>query len=382
MEALHRYGGAAAIVVFALVEVVGVLAGRPDRLSQAALAGLVALALLLRQRSPLLASLVPLIGYPALLMSLPDAPPVLFFGVLGAFAAAGVVNDVRPAAAAYAVGATVVGVATMVADGAHWVGDFVLTLAFCTVMWCAGVLVRQRTHDARRLSNELVRAEEQHQAMVQEERHRIARELHDVISHGLTAVVLQVSAARASLSDGKPTSEVDARLAAVEGATREALDELRVMLGVLRAAELDDHAGPLPGLEDLADLFAKASGWGLTIDSTGTTSIDVPPALGLALYRITQEALTNAAKHAPGSRVIVTLRRLEREVELEVVSTGGDPGRRPAVPGAGRGLVGVSERVRVHGGTLEHGTSAEGYRLLVRLPLEQPTPTATLAERG
>jgi len=205
---------------------------------------------------------------------------------------------------------------------------------------------------------------------VAEERARIARELHDVVSHGLSVVVLQTLAARAALNDGEPASAVDRHLDAVEETARESLGDMRRMLGLLQADDATDAPStPAPGLRSLPQLVDRASA-GLRMGSVDVDpAVELPSGIELAVYRIVQEGLTNAAKHAPGSSVAITVRVAEGHVIASVVNTAGGSG--PTVPGAGRGLVGMRERVALYGGVLTAGPTEDGgYALTATLPVD------------
>lgn len=198
---------------------------------------------------------------------------------------------------------------------------------------------------------------------VLEERHRIAREMHDVIGHTMSVVLVGTGAARVVIDqDADKAREI---LAGVEQTGREALDELDRVLGLLR-----EHGGPglHPGLEELPRLVERMRGAGLAVD------VDVRPpqpqlssSLDLSVYRIVQEALTNALRHGGAASATVVLRCDEAVAEVEVVDDGGGP--RPGYR-AGRGLGGIAERVAVFGGTVEHGRGeGGGFRVRAVLPL-------------
>ena len=182
-------------------------------------------------------------------------------------------------------------------------------------MWVAGWLVSRHTRRADVMALRAQTAEQAQVIALREERARIARELHDVVSHGLSVVVLQTLAARAALADARPT-EIGRHLNAVESTARDALAEMRRMLGLLQVDDLDQTqpAAPSPGLRNLPDLVQRARSAGLDADDSGVNldtvrSEGLSEGMELTVYRIVQEALTNAAKHAPGARVQITLAR-------------------------------------------------------------------------
>jgi signal transduction histidine kinase len=208
-------------------------------------------------------------------------------------------------------------------------------------------------------------------AAVAEERSRIARELHDVIGHEVTVIALQADAAAAALA--KAPERAAAPVAAIRRSAAEALAEMRRVVGMLRAAEEEDLR-PQPGLTDLPALVEQSRAAGTSVDLTvRAPDRPTPPSVELAAYRLVQEALTNARRHSPGSPVDVRVVGEDDRVVVEVVNTG--EGSAPASAGSGFGLVGMRERVRLLGGRLDAGPTAEGgYSLTATLPLESRGP--------
>jgi signal transduction histidine kinase len=195
------------------------------------------------------------------------------------------------------------------------------------------------------------------------ERLRIARDLHDLVGHGLSTIAVQSSSARMALDAGDPAVARRA-LTAVEAASRTALAEMRSLVGVLR----HDATGPAPGLAGIPALAAD----NITVDSA--VDGEVPAATGLCAYRVVQEALTNTARHAPGAAVAVSVRRSGGALVVEVIDDG-PGGVADGPPSDGRpryGLVGLRERVAAAGGTLEAGprTDGRGWRVAAWLPME------------
>jgi len=229
----------------------------------------------------------------------------------------------------------------------------------------AGVLLRRsrrQTAELRRLTAELESERERHaQAAAAAERNRIARELHDVVSHAVTVMVVQAGAAEQLL---EPGDEARTHVHAVRETGKQALAELRRQLGLMREGA-PRSASPLPGLEQIPDLVAS-SGAELAVDP-GAPS-EVAPGIGLTAYRVVQEALTNAQRHAPSAPVSVRLAGAPDALEILVVD--GGAGASPA-QGAGVGLQGMRERVEMYGGCLEVGPreDAPGWRVHARLPL-------------
>jgi signal transduction histidine kinase len=249
--------------------------------------------------------------------------------------------------------------------------DYAFILAFLLGAWAAGrgMAIRQQRADvlfARAVRAEVER-EERARAAVAEERGRIARELHDIISHSVSVMVVQAGAAEQVL-DRDPV-QVRASLEAIQRTGREARLELKRLLGVLRTGDDDAVAyGPQPGLGQLDRLAAQVRGSGvdlvLDVDTAGRM---LAPGLDLAAYRIAQEAVTNALKHSAARRVTVRVRCCRDELQIEVL----DDGSTSALDGdGGFGLTGMRERTALYGGRLEHGARPEGgYRVHARLPL-------------
>lgn len=203
------------------------------------------------------------------------------------------------------------------------------------------------------------------------ERARIARELHDIVTHNVSMMVIQAGAARKVL-DKAPEDARDALLAVEEGG-RAALGELRGVMGLLAAPDDEDTLTPQPGLAQLPPLIDRVRDAG--IDVTVTTSGERPPlaaGLELAAYRVVQEALTNTVKHASGARATVDVTYLSDELRITVTDTGGQPTPESATS-TGRGLAGLRERLAVYGGTLQTTVRLTGgYRVQAHLPLEAP----------
>jgi signal transduction histidine kinase len=244
-------------------------------------------------------------------------------------------------------------------------GGAVLAVAAPAV---AGRLVaHQRTQTARlrELTAELVRERAAaERTAVAEERARIARELHDVIGHEVSVIALQADAAAAALA--KAPERAAAPVATIRSAAATALTEMRRVVGLLRD-DGEEERHPQPGLADLVDLVgaARASCTDVSLDLHPPRE-PLPPGLQLTVYRVVQEALTNARRHAPGSAVRVRIEASRDALCLEVSSTGG---RAVRSPGGGHGLIGMRERVRMHGGDLRTGPTRDGFAVVARLPL-------------
>lgn len=235
-------------------------------------------------------------------------------------------------------------------------------------LWLAGSALRRRERRADAWADRANRLEREREVALATERARIARELHDVVTHGVSVMVLQTGAARQILS--KDSSRAEELLRSVESGGRTALDELRRLLGLLSS----DAAAPLapqPGVEQIPALVARVREAGLPTDLTVEGSARaLPPGIDVAAYRIVQEALTNALKHAHRAPTQVIVRYGDAELELEVIDQGPSVADTPR-PG-GLGLVGMRERVAIYGGTVEAKPEAtRGYAVRARLPLER-----------
>ena len=232
----------------------------------------------------------------------------------------------------------------------------------------AGVLLRRsrrQTAELRRLTEELSEEREAHaQAAAAAERNRIARELHDVISHSVSVMVVQAGAAERLLPDDSPAR---AQVHAVRETGKEAMAELRRQLGLLRDGAGGGDVAPMPGLKDLARL---ADTMHADLRTEGDLEVGGSPGLELTVYRVVQEALTNARRHADGGPVQVCVERRPEALEITVLDAGGGPAT-PRVLGTGTGLRGLEERVRLYGGWLDAGPrdDAPGWKLHAELPL-------------
>ncbi|WP_329120609.1 sensor histidine kinase [Streptomyces sp. NBC_01465] len=212
---------------------------------------------------------------------------------------------------------------------------------------------------------------------VERERARIARELHDVVTHNVSVMVIQAGAAR-KVMDASPDQARDALLA-VETGGRTAMSELRHVMGLLTMndesaeAPLTTDLAPQPGLGRLAALADGVRDTGVPVGLTVTgTPVPLSAGVDLAAYRVVQEALTNAVKHASGARIQIDVAHEPGLLRIEVTDTGGAP-TAAARAGNGRGLIGLRERLAVYGGTLRTGARPTGgYRVHAEIPLENP----------
>jgi signal transduction histidine kinase len=236
----------------------------------------------------------------------------------------------------------------------------------------AGRVLRAREHRHAMVSDRAQQLEADRDATVRaalaEERERIARELHDIVAHCVSVMVVQAGAAE-DLLDRDPRS-ARPPLQSIQETGRQAVGELSRMLGLLRGRHASPARAPQPGTAQLSDLVTQmdAAGLPVRLDVEGTPR-PLPPGVELAGFRIVQEALTNTLKHAGPATASVCLRYGERTLEVEIV----DDGRGGHVNGHGHGLIGMRERVTLYGGVLDAGPLPDGgFAVRARLPVEGP----------
>jgi signal transduction histidine kinase len=296
-------------------------------------------------------------------------PEALFLLGLAAAFLLGNLRDVRRAGLglAIAVGAT----ATLIYNvPGHSVDQLVFIPIDFAVAWVAGLAVRARAEQAEVAESHATQAEQERdtatRVAVAEERVRIARELHDIVAHAVSVMVLQVGAVRHQLPDAM-AEEGDA-LRNVEQAGRGALAEMRLLLSVMRRDGDGVEFAPQPGLDGLGSLIKEIGRAGLPVElHLDGERFPLPPGIDLSAYRIVQEGLTNALKHARASHAKVTVRYAPDEVGIEVRDDG--TGVTPS-DGHGHGLIGIRERVKLYGGEMTVGTTnGGGFTLSTRLPL-------------
>jgi signal transduction histidine kinase len=272
--------------------------------------------------------------------------------------------------------AVVIGGAALVIynDPSHSPAELVFLPVSFAIGWLAGFALRQRATQAEEAEERAARAERERAAAariaVAEERGRIARELHDVVAHAVSVMVLQVGAVRHRLPPS--LAEDKDALTDVEKAGRAALAEMRRLLGAMHDGE-DAERAPQPGLDNLDALVERVGRAGLPVRlQVEGDAVPLPRAMDLSAYRIVQEGLTNSLKHANARRADVTVRYAADDLELEVRDDGvGDSG----TDGLGHGLVGIQERVKIYGGEMSAGPGHEGgFVLTARLPLEGRRP--------
>ena len=375
-DASHLIDAAVLFLVSAVVAVgVAIRADAETRPLVLALSLAAAAALMLRRRAPL-ATLAISGG--------------LVLAVFAVDHAAGAVAVIAPAAALYSLAltrgrahlvvASAAGVAavvvadTLLADRhSHSVTLQTAThVALVAVPLLAAEALRNRRSYVALLLERLALAErtreEEAQRQVEQARLRIARDLHDVVAHTLTTINVQAGVAT-HLLDRDPAHAKGA-LATIETASHDALDELRMILGVLRDPDgADAPLEPAPGLDGVSSLVdrARESGREISLDVDGEQRERVPDAVQLAAFRIVQESLTNASRHARGAAARVRLTygddRLRVAIENDTGLVGNDHDRRPGV-----GIIGMRERATALGGTFEAGPCLEGFRVITELP--------------
>jgi signal transduction histidine kinase len=239
-------------------------------------------------------------------------------------------------------------------------------------LWLVGVLVRARRQSVA-LAERNAALERQAERATTAERARIARELHDIIAHHLSVVVLQAAGARAS---GKPA---EAALEKIEHSGRQALAETRRLLGVLRDTDEETGLAPQPGISELDALAdtLRATGLPVNLVIDGDPAA-LPAAVDVSAYRIVQEALTNVLKHAGSARADVTIGCADEAVTIEITDDGTEPGQQ--TPAGGHGLAGMRERVAIFGGEFHAGPRAgRGFAVQARLPLGDKLPPGDLS---
>jgi signal transduction histidine kinase len=366
----------ALVVVFAVVSMVEpfIIDGVAHPVADAACAAFWSFPYLYRRRNPVippfvaaaaLAALAFVDGPSSTAMSMP------FVAALVTAVSFGMLAEQRMRIAGWC---AIVGAAALVDyRSSNHAADFFWTTLILTLVWFFGVALASRTAQAREMLARAELAERERAAAEQraaaEERTRIASELHDVVAHSVSVMVVQTSGVRRLL--GPEQEREREALLSVERIGREALAEMRRMLGVMRTGE--EHPAslaPQPGLAHIDRLVAQVTEAGLpvTLRVEGDRP-ELPAGIDLSAYRIVQEGLTNALKHAKGAQAEVVIRYGDDNVEVEVADdgAGGNGTREPD----GHGLVGMRERVAVYGGTLDAGPrDGGGFVLRAQLPVE------------
>jgi signal transduction histidine kinase len=339
---------------------------------------LVTLPLAVRRRAPTATLLIAAgaLVLVALLVSHSNGAPVeVFLALLLVFYSVGAHCDERRSAFVGTVAVAAIAAADLARPGSFSASDSRpgAWLAFA-IAWLVGRDLRRRRQHVADLEDRAAQLErereEQARLAVAEERGRIARELHDVIAHGVSVIVIQAQAGPHLV--GEPQRVVGV-FRAIESSGRDALVELRRLLGILRSDDEQLAIGPQPGLGSLQSLVeqVRASGLPVKLRIEGEP-VHLPAGIDLAAYRIVQEALTNVVKHTEDAVAEVVIRYGASELELDVVDDG--RGQPTSLNGSGHGLIGMRERVALYGGTLKTGTrDGGGYAVRARLPFGDAT---------
>ena len=375
----RRYWFDAVVLAMAGIGVTGAIVGRGQELGPegplwfdvlAMLA--IVLPLLARRRFPFGAPAA--VGVAAALISFVDKTVVPFDGVTflvgcAALFLVGLLRDRAQAVAGFAVAEGVVAVVVH-NDPRSGVGNFVVASIIFAIVWTIAFGVGRKSVEADEARERAFRAErereERARAAVAEERARIARELHDVVGHSVSVMTVQASGVRRLL---RPDQEREREaLLVVERTGREALAEMRRMVGVLRRPEEAPALAPQPSLDHLSRLVDQAREAGLPVElRIEGEAIQLPAGVDLTAYRLVQEGLTNVVKHAQATRAEVFVNYGDGYLEVTVKDDGKGLGNGD---GGGHGLVGMRERVSVYGGELDAGPQpGGGYRLRAKLPL-------------
>jgi len=301
--------------------------------------------------------------------------PAGTFAALVILYSAASLTDIRQGALAALITASGIGIYFATDRGDPGLAQAVTTYATYAAAWGLGMYARSRreyTNIVEERASLLEREREvRAREAVADERARIARELHDIVGHALNLIVIQSGGAQ-RVFQSKPELARDS-LASIESTGRRALTDMERMLGILRgAAEVDEVLSPQPGLSQVESLAARVSQAGLPVEVTVEGApVALPPSVDLSAYRIIQEALTNALKHAGPAHATVKISHFPDSLELEITDDGqGASGEGAGDYQGGRGLIGMRERVALFGGELSVGPrSGGGFRVHVRLPL-------------
>jgi signal transduction histidine kinase len=345
----------------------------------------IALSFLWRRTQPLVTVAAVMVGMTAMSIWLTE-PPNMFAAVLilvSTAYAAGRHLFGRTSTGVLAIGVALVVTLAVIYDPK----DVFFPVTFFWILpWLAGRTIRNHTQLARELAEKAERArharEEDERRAISLERNRIARELHDVLAHNLSVMVVQAAGARQVL-EKDPARAVEAA-SLIERTGREALAEIRHLFGPVRRGEVE----PLSGAQSLArvdDLARRARAAGLRVELRVTGDpVELPAGVDLAAYRIVQEALTNTLKHSAGARARVTVAWEPNEVVLSVEDDGEGPrdGYELGDAGGGHGLVGMRERAAVYGGVVQAGRAPDGgFAVRARLPTRPLVPGGELSGR-
>jgi signal transduction histidine kinase len=246
--------------------------------------------------------------------------------------------------------------------------DIVFILVLVGIACAAGMAVRRLGVRSTELEVHAARLDEQARTAAAVERERIARELHDIVSHSVSLMVVQAGAAEQVLR--QDPEQAERALDGIQATGRAAVDDLRRMLGLLRGADSAGRLAPQPGLDSVGDLAAAAREAGTPVEVRRGAVPTLPAGVDLAAYRIIQEAVTNASKHAPGRRTTVSIDSDGYSISIEVRTATPPRHNGASANGTGHGLVGMRERADVYGGELHAGFDERAdWVVRARLPL-------------
>jgi signal transduction histidine kinase len=324
--------------------------------------------LMARRREPLITlgvSLAAVLGVVAA-----GASPAVFAPLVALYTVA-TMYDWRVSVVALALTAAVGLAAALIAPSDDRLVDPISAVACAVGAWGLGLYIETRRQYRRELERRNALVVREHEQLARlaahEERAAIARELHDIVAHSVSVMLVGVRGARDVLRSSPDVA--DATLGKVETSAEQSLGELRRILALLREPAHGAESRPQPSLAELDDLIAeyRDAGVPVTLERVGEPR-PLPGGFELSVYRIVQEALTNVLKHSRASTVVVTLQFRDSRLDLEVVDDGSRLGRDAVVPG--HGLVGMRERVALLGGVLETGhREGGGFRVAARLPV-------------
>jgi signal transduction histidine kinase len=326
----------------------------------------------LRRRFPFWAPLVALAALATFALISPERSltslTMPFLAALAAAVSLGLIGDRRQSVAGWAAVITTASIVSSKSGNAY--SDFFWTTLILTLAWFFGSALGSRTEQARELTERVEAAERERATAAErattEERARIARELHDVIAHSVSVIVVQAGAAEPLVTENPDQARESLR--SIRSTASDALGEMRRLLGILRTTGDELVLNPQPSVAQLEPLLAQARAAGLEVElHIEGKPRPLAPGLDLAAYRIVQEALTNTRKHACASRAAVALRYTPSALEVEVLDDGNAPAT--AAGNGGHGLVGMRERVALYDGTLDSGArEGGGYAVHAVLP--------------
>ncbi|MEO6470344.1 MAG: histidine kinase [Aeromicrobium sp.] len=372
---LSRYGDVILAAVFALAMSTELLMGNPDNpLLSIPTATASCLCLAFRRRMPLAGFLLTWIGLTGVGEMEPgwfnESVVILVFLIFSMYSLGSYASDKEMWLSALFVGVGIVLFVTYAEGGAFGLGEVVVGTLMVGIPWAIGLAVKLRRDHGALLTAEIQQRELDQAARIRlavaDERARIARELHDVVSHAISVTVLQARGGRKML--GVDNDQVRRSLDAIEHTNSQALGDMRRLLSLLRETEDEAIAKPQPSLARLDSLVAELRSSGLLVDLDVVGHANgIPPGVDLSAYRIIQESLTNVLKHGgPSAAARVTVTYKPEGVEIAI----SDNGSRSEGPDTqGLGLVGIRERVAVLGGEVEAGPSeVGGFVVRARLP--------------